>query len=180
VRIAAGQGQARLTAAVFHPLDAPTLVGFTFAVKNEQGAVVRTFIGTRTFQPGEPVEFSTIFDGRDATGHVLPNGSYTLEVTVDLNSASPAGTEVLQRSTSSDTGGALQRTDRIVQKRSMILEIGAAPAAPVISGSAVVTTSQVGQDPAFPFNHYYGTLHTQTTYSDGGHPNDSNCAASRR
>jgi hypothetical protein len=44
----------------------------------------------------------------------------------------------------------------------------------------VVTTSLVGQDPAFPFNHYYGTLHTQTTYSDGGHPNDSNCAASRR
>ena len=178
VRIAAGQGQARLTAAVFHPLDTAMLVSFTFSVKNEQGTAVRTFSGGRTFQPGEPMEFSTTFDGRDAAGHVLSSGFYTVEVTVDLSSASPAGTDVLQRSASSDTGEAVQRTDRIVQKRSMVLEIGSAQAATVTSGSAVVTTSQVGQDPAFPFNHYYGILHTQTTYSDGGHPNDSNCAAS--
>jgi len=178
MRIAAGQGQARLTAAVFHPLDTATLVSFTFSVKNEQGTEVRTLSGARTFQPGEPMEFSTTFDGRDAAGHVISNGFYTVEVTVELSSALPAGKDVLQRPTSADTGAAVQRTDRIVQKRSMILEIGSAPAAPVKSGGTLVNTFQVGQDPVFPFNHYYGILHTQTTYSDGGHPNDSTCAAS--
>jgi hypothetical protein len=30
----------------------------------------------------------------------------------------------------------------------------------------------------YPFNFYYGSLHSHTTYSDGGHPNDSSCASS--
>src|SRR5262249_40669937 len=46
------------------------------------------------------------------------------------------------------------------------------------SKASVIPQAQFGQDPAFPFNHYYGTLHTQTNYSDGGHPNDANCASS--
>src|SRR5262249_6347955 len=36
----------------------------------------------------------------------------------------------------------------------------------------------VGQDSLFPCNQYYGTKHTQTVFSDGGHPNDASCAAS--
>src|SRR4030081_3193521 len=30
----------------------------------------------------------------------------------------------------------------------------------------------------YPYNFYYGSLHSHTTYSDGGHPNDSSCASS--
>jgi flagellar hook capping protein FlgD len=175
-RIAMGLEQARLTVAVFHPLDVAARAQFSLTVKNEQGHVVRILSGQRNFQAGDAMEFSAAFDGRDASGHALPNGRYTVEASVDLSSplstattvthALPAGAEITAR------------TGRIVQGRSIILEIGAAPAASTVSNTAVVTTSQAGQDPAFPFNHYYGTLHTQTTYSDGGHPNDSNCASS--
>ena len=178
VRIAPGQEYARLKAAVFHPIDGETLVKFTFTVKNEQGTVVRTLSGARTFQPGEPMEFSSAFDGRDAANHLLPSGPYTVEVNVNLSSALSADRTVTHASTppvGADTAG---RSDHIVQSRSIALEISSAPATPAASNPAVVTTSQVGQDPAFPFNHYYGTLHTQTTYSDGGHPNNANCASS--
>jgi hypothetical protein len=30
----------------------------------------------------------------------------------------------------------------------------------------------------YPYNFYYGSLHSHTTYSDGGHPNNSSCASS--
>lgn len=30
----------------------------------------------------------------------------------------------------------------------------------------------------YPYNFYYGSLHSHTTYSDGGHPNTSSCASS--
>ena len=41
-----------------------------------------------------------------------------------------------------------------------------------------VAQSQTPHDAGVPYNFYYGTLHNQTRYSDGGHPNDSGCASS--
>jgi hypothetical protein len=67
-----------------------------------------------------------------------------------------------------------ERVEKIVQTRSSTLEFFPT----VLSKASVIPQAQFGQDPAFPFNHYYGTLHTQTAYSDGGHPNDANCASS--
>src|SRR2546423_7294671 len=170
-RIVAGQEQARLTVAVFHPWDAAVRAQFTVTVKDEQGMVAQTLNGVRNFQPGEPMEFSAAFDGRDASRHMLPSGRYTVEATVDLSPASPVAATTKQASPAG--AEAAGRTYRIVQRRSIVLEIATAPAAPL----KVVTTSQLGQDPAFPFNHYYGTLHTQTTCTDGGQPSDSTCAS---
>src|SRR5215813_2062394 len=163
-RIAAGREQVTLTAAIFHPIDAATDAQFTFTIQNEHGSVVRTLQGARTFQPGQPMDFSVAWDGLDDRGMVLPNARYTAEVNVQMTSAS------LQPAIPSG-----ERVEQIVQKRAIILEPASSPAS---SKQAVTPLSQVGQDPAFPFNHYYGTLHTQTTFSDGGHPNDSNCASS--
>src|SRR5215510_6559812 len=64
-RIVAGQEQVTLTAAIFHPIDAATDAQFTFTIQNEHGSVVRTLQGARTFQPGQPMEFSVAWDGRD-------------------------------------------------------------------------------------------------------------------
>jgi Big-like domain-containing protein len=41
-----------------------------------------------------------------------------------------------------------------------------------------VRASEPPFEPGYPFNFYYGSLHSHTTYSDGGHPNDSTCASS--
>jgi hypothetical protein len=176
-RIVAGQQQAKLTAAVFHPIDAVTNAQFSYSVKNEQGSVVRILRGSRTFQPAEPIEFAVTFDGRDDVGRLLPDARYIVEVSVELNSSSPApAPAVVQAGATGEVfEQPMERVNRIVQTSSTPLQIASTPA-----GAAPVVTprSQVSQDPAFPFNHYYGTLHTQTTFSDGGHPNDSNCASS--
>jgi hypothetical protein len=41
-----------------------------------------------------------------------------------------------------------------------------------------VLAFQVPFEAGYPYNFYYGSLHSHTTYSDGGHPNDSSCATS--
>lgn len=169
-KIVAGREQVKLTAAIFHAIDTATNAQFTFTIQDEHGSAVRTLAGARGFQPGQPMDFSVAWDGRDESGAVLPSAKYTVELTVEMSSANPDTNQATQ------TGVAQpERVARIVQQRSLVLQL--APST-VSSTQALTTQSQTGQDPAFPFNHYYGTLHTQTTFSDGGHPNDSNCASS--
>jgi hypothetical protein len=176
-RTATGQRQTDLTLAVFHPIDAVTAAEFNFAIKDEQGAVVRVLHGARTFHPGEPVEFSVAWDGRDDKGNMLGSGPFTVEGSVDLDSPSSTAPSVVLAGMESG-----KRVTHITQRRSISLDLAAVAAAPMSAATlitqAVTLNSAVGQDPAFPFNHYYGTLHSQTTFSDGGHPNDSTCAAS--
>src|SRR5215831_8009616 len=49
-------------------------------------------------------------------------------------------------------------------------------------GAVLLAVLVRGYEPPFeagyPYNFYYGSLHSHTTYSDGGHPNDSSCQAS--
>ena len=161
-KIAAGQ-EVKLTAAIFHAIDTATNAQFTFTIEDERGVAVRVLDGTRVFQPGQPMDFSVTWDGRDESGAALPSAKYTVKLTIQLSSATQ---------TSAAQPG---RVSGIVQQRSLVLQLDSSTASVT---QALTTQSQIGQDPAFPFNHYYGTLHTQTTFSDGGHPNDSNCAAS--
>ena len=168
----AGQEQVKLTAAIFHAIDAPTTAAFTFTIQDEDGLVVRTLRGVRTFQPAQPMDFSVAWDGRNESGVALPNARYKVQLAVELTTANSGTAQTATQSAVTQPG----RVARIVQQRSIVLS----PATSATAGPAPALTiqSQVGQDPAFPFNHYYGTMHTQTTFSDGGHPNDSNCAAS--
>src|SRR5262249_5559737 len=150
---------------------------FKFTIQDEQGAVVRVLQGARTFHPGEAVEFSIAWDGRDDKGNTLGSGQFTVEGSVELDSPSSTAPSVVLQG-----GEPGKPVTHIAQRRSMGLELAPIEAAPVavapLTTQAVALNSAVGQDPAFPFNHYYGTLHTQTTFSDGGHPNNSTCAAS--
>jgi hypothetical protein len=168
----AGQQKVKLTAAILHTIDAPTTATFTFTIQDEDGTAVRTLRGVRTFQPRQSMDFSVAWDGRNESGVALPNARYRVELAVELTPANSGAAQTATQSAVMQPG----RVARIVQQRSIVLP--PATSATAGSASAVTTQSQVGQDPAFPFNHYYGTMHTQTTFSDGGHPNDSNCAAS--
>jgi len=178
-RTAAGQQQTILTVAVFHPIDAVTTTQFNFAIQDEKGAVVRVLRSVRIFRPGEPLELSIAWDGRDDKGNLLPGGRFTVEVNVELDSPAPTAPSAIQPGMRP-----VERVTHIAQRRSITLELAPSGAGPVaasasaLSLQAVTANSAVGQDPAFPFNHYYGILHSQTTFSDGGHPNDSTCAAS--
>jgi hypothetical protein len=170
-RTAGGQEQLNLTAAIFHPIDAATDAQFTFTIQDEHGSAVRVLRGLQTFMPGQAMEFSAIWDMRDESGSPLAAAKFTVNVTVQMT---PSNTGIVRAAT---PAGIAQpgRVASIVQQRSMILLTGSSAAA---LPKAPILASQVGQDPAFPFNHYYGTMHSQTTFSDGGHPNNSTCATS--
>lgn len=42
----------------------------------------------------------------------------------------------------------------------------------------LIHASALPFEPGYPYTFYYGSLHTHTAFSDGGHPNDSTCASS--
>src|SRR5215467_16121875 len=81
---AAGLEQMKLTAAVFHPIDAATDAQFTFTIQDEHGSVVRVLRGIRTFVPGQAMEFSALWDMRDESGALLSAAKYTVNVTVEM------------------------------------------------------------------------------------------------
>ena len=64
-KIVAGQEQVKLTAAIFHPIDTATDAQFTFTILDEHAVAVRTLSGARVFQPGQPMDFSVAWNGRE-------------------------------------------------------------------------------------------------------------------
>src|SRR5215467_1832207 len=169
-RIAGGQERAKLTAAIFHPIDAATDAQFTFTIQDEHGSAVRVLRGIRTFVPGQAMEFSALWDMRDESGALLSAAKYTVNVTVEMTATNAGIVQAATQAGMTQPG----RVASIVQQRSIVLQ----PASGAAVQMAPTLNSQVGQDPLFPFNHYYGTIHTQTAFSDGGHPNTSTCASS--
>src|SRR5215813_1900508 len=162
-----GQDQFKLTAAIFHSIDAATDAQFTFTIEDEHGLPVRVLRGARTFVPGQAMEFSAIWDRRDESGAPLPSAKYRVNATVEMTAANAGAIQMAEPAGVAQPG----RVAKIVQQRSMVLQ-------PVSNRTVPTLNAQVGQDPLFPFNHYYGTMHTQTVFSDGGHPNTSTCASS--
>src|SRR5215813_15385959 len=79
-----GQDQFKLTAAIFHSIDAATDAQFTFTIEDEHGLAVRVLRGARTFVPGQNLEFSAIWDRRDESGALLPATKYTVNTTVEM------------------------------------------------------------------------------------------------
>jgi hypothetical protein len=164
---AAGRESVKLTAVVFHTIDVLTRAQYTFTIESEQGVPLRTLGGEASFRPGEPMEFTIGWDGRAEDGAPLPDARYTVHLNVELRADALAGVVP-------DTEDVEERVEQIQQTRSISLQVLSKP----LKKADFRVLAQAGQDPLFPFNHYYGTLHTQTSYSDGGHPNDANCASS--
>src|SRR5581483_8238657 len=64
---------------------------YTITIKNGGGTVVRTIIGS--FAPGAPQQVDVVWDGRNDSNAIVPNGTYTASITVrDLagNTTTPA------------------------------------------------------------------------------------------
>ena len=157
---------ANLVAQVFHPIDARTDVRWRVAVADADGRVVRRFEARQSFRPGEAMLFAPTWNGRDDAGRYLPNGTYNVIVDVEMRA-------IGERIRPSQDGDDHPRVDVIRQETSHPIVIDS-----VRRGRIAAPQSQTPHDPGVPYNFYYGTLHNQTRYSDGGHPNDANCASS--
>ena len=155
-----------LVAQIFHPIDVRTDVRWNVAVADAEGRVVRRFEARQAFRPDEAMMFAPAWNGRDDAGRYLPNGTYNVVVDVEMRAAG-------ERVRPNEDGEDRPRVDVIRQTAAHTVVIDS-----VRRGRVAAPQSQTPHDPGVPYNFYYGTLHNQTRYSDGGHPNDANCAAS--
>lgn len=156
---------ASLVARIDHALDSRAVVFWRITVSNDQGRLLRTFTARQSYQPGEAMQFSPAWNGTDEAGRFLPDGTYHVVAEFEMR---PDG-ERLRPSESEDS----PRVARIVQRMSHPILIDSTH-----RGRFNVAPTAAPHDAGVPYNFYYGTLHNQTSYSDGGHPNDANCASS--
>lgn len=162
-----------LTGRIYHAIDVPVRVRWALTVEDPSGGETRCLTGDSFFKPGQTMEFNAGWDGRDAAGELVKDGLYRVVLDVDMRAieGKSALTRVLQPEPGEET---IPRTDIIHQQFAGFVIVDSSDhIAPGIS-----VLSQAPHEPGFPYNYYFGTLHSQTSYSDGGHPNDSACVSS--
>lgn len=156
---------ANLVARIHHDLDSRASVVWRITIASSDGQLVRTFRARQTYQPGEAIQFSQAWNGTDQTGRFLPNGVYDVTAEIEMRAE---GERIRSRDEDDDA-----RVPVIVQRMSHPITIDS-----VRRGRRTVAPTALPHDAGVPYNFYYGTLHNQTSYSDGGHPNDASCASS--
>jgi hypothetical protein len=163
-----------ITATVYQALRAPTLVAWRTVVVDEAGRPVRIVPGVRAASPGKPLQITQLWNGRDDRGRMAPAGTYRFSVRVRLAPAAGV-TGPIDFERIADVAGAEEIPSAVGS-----VEVTDAPAEGQDHRGAWITPSAgpPPTEPGFPFNFYFGTLHTQTSYTDGGHANDANCLAS--
>jgi hypothetical protein len=160
---------ANLVTRVFHDIDSSVDMICTIVVTDADGREVRHFKERQTFAAGEPMQFAPTWNGRDDLGRYLPNGPYTVTATIDMRAA--GGPTRLRRDDEETAGETRVHSIHQTFAGTVVLDS-------VRRGRPGEVKSQTPNEPGFPYNFYFGTLHNQTSYSDGGHPNDSNCVSS--
>jgi hypothetical protein len=160
-----------LTGRVYHEIDVPVRARWTIDVRTESGSSVRQFSVSGRYAPGEPIEVTATWDGRDAFGKIVPEGAYEVLLAVELR-AEEGGRRV-RKSIANDEEPAPRVA--LIEQRFQQRVIVASNAG---SGRRITSSSLPPFEPGYPFTYYYGTLHNQTSYSDGGHPNDPTCSSS--
>jgi hypothetical protein len=157
-----------LVTRVFHDNDRAVDITCAIVVTDTDGRAVRHFQERQTFAAGEAMQFAPTWNGRDDLGRYLPSGPYTVTATIDMRAA--ARRSRLRRDEETD-GETRVQSIRQTFSGTVVLDS-------VRRGRPIEAKWQAPNEPGFPYNFYFGTLHNQTSYSDGGHPNDANCASS--
>lgn len=168
-RFAPARESARLVAQVFHPIDADVVIGWQITIVDAAGKGLRHFTVEQTYRADEAMLLSLTWNGRDDLGRLLPDGLYTAIVDIEMRAAGER-IRVLAPEEGEGGGG---RVAVIRQRSAHAIVIDSSR-----PGRRAEVQAQTPHDPGVPYNFYYGTLHNQTSYSDGGHPNDSSCASS--
>jgi hypothetical protein len=129
-----------------------------------------------------PVELT--WDGRDEDGLVVPNGTYRYTYRARFLADSVATRRAVDvYESAGDVPGIVEAK---ASMRNLVVDDGLTPeAARGIRGSLAGTSCQARQNAplemGFPYNFYYGSNHSHSMWSDGGHPPavpaTSNCSS---
>ena len=161
------RGSVVLTGRIYHPIDTATIVRWSMSIQDAAGRRMTRLSGDRLVTPGDALEVEALWDGRGAGGALVPAGLYRIVLEVEMAGVGARPETPIR----DEEGGPRERTRRVRQRTAghVVVDFAKgltpAPAVPA-------------NEPGFPYNFYFGTLHNQTSYSDGGHPNDSSCASS--
>ena len=172
-RFSPARGTTNLVGRVFHPIDSAARIVWSVTIVNPEGQALRHFSAAQTYVPGEAMLLSVTWNGRDDLGRLLPDGRYEAIVDVVMRAV---GERVKPRGANEDIAdreAPSQGVDSIHQRFSGYVIVDSS-----LPGRHARAESQTPHDPGVPYNFYYGTLHNQTSFTDGGHPNDVNCASS--
>ncbi|SFR92881.1 FlgD Ig-like domain-containing protein [Dyella sp. OK004] len=153
-----------------------TPVAWEVELLSPNGAVVRSWQGQGAIRAGG-TQAQVAWDGRDASGHALAPGYYTVHmraVALDTNAVGAIGTGLPQNA----LAAARSKAPQLIEEQRYDILIGsvAAPQMPHFTalrhaGSAsagpMIQAQSVGAG-GLPYTIYYGNLHSQTNHSDGG------------
>jgi hypothetical protein len=164
-------GRTVFTGRLYHQLSRPQVVTWKLNILDSEGHELNSFTGRILAGTNQHVVFTQAWDGTDNRGNKLAPGTYQTTAFVRLVPRKRAITDL-------DFESVPARVRDYVEASFATyvgVRYGTTKAAPILD---LATTQAVPNEPGFPFNFYYGSLHTQTSFTDGGHPNNSTCASS--
>ena len=165
------RGHTVFTGRLYHQVSRSQVLTWKLIIVDQEGHELRSFSGRMFVKPNQEIVFSQDWDGTDSRGNKLAPGTYQTDAFVRLV---PRKRPVFDMDFESVP---LRVRDYVEVSFATYVGVryGTTKKA---RASDLLAAQAVPNEPGFPFNFYYGSLHTQTSYTDGGHPNDATCASS--
>lgn len=161
-----------ITGRILHPVDVPVTAQWTIDINAPGDSTVRQFSGVKNFEPASAMDVAVVWDGRVSGGAFAAPGLYEIVFTVELKARQGRQSQkpTLRHEDHHHSG----RVETLRQTFSETIRIEPYRSRP----QTIVSNAAAPHEAGYPYNFYFGTLHTQTAFSDGGHPNTSTCASS--
>lgn len=166
-----GNGHTKFSGRLYYRLRSPHLVTWKIFILDAEGSEVNSFAGSLLAGRRQEIAFSQAWDGTDPKGIKLAPGLYQAIAVVRLASTSFLNSDA----TFEDVPSLAREYTEGRFAAHVRIRYGTAIKHPPRD---TVRPQVAPNEPGFPYNFYYGTLHTQTSFTDGGHPNDASCASS--
>lgn len=125
------------------------------------GELVATRHGATLLLPRTQAEATAEWDGRDASGALVPDGEYAIEVEARFRAGLMIGDDIAE---------AAVETARSSEVRVVIDRMGRYDAIVERGRGRQLTTNASSVDTTFPYQFFFGTMHAHTNWSDGGMP----------
>ena len=148
-------------------------------IRGEAGNLVRTARGGVRIDAGGQAVADFVWDGRDQQGRLVPPGKYLytfrgryLPDRVRLATAASRYEDLAGRA---EVGEAYASTDEVIVRYDLS-EDAAARLRQSLAASACEVQQNTPLESGFAYNFYYGSTHSHSNWSDGGHPT-TNCSS---
>jgi hypothetical protein len=142
-------------------------------IRNEAGTLVRNARGEVRIDAAGQAVADFVWDGRDEQGRLVPPGRY--EYTFRGRFLSDGIRSIVAPSRYEDLEGELSITEAFASTDAVIVDYSLTePSAARLRQSLAASACEVQQntpiEPAFGYSFYYGSTHSHSNWSDGGHP----------